>query len=254
MRDEFLDRDERLRGSIVVPVFHPEAAGQEIDRLGADRRFAQVLLPVRSETPWGNVRYRAIHEAASRNGLPITLHAWGGWGMAPTSTGSAVTYYEDYLYNSQIVAPNQVLSLVTEGVFDRYPNLRVGLAELGFAWLPSLLWRFDKDWRALWRETPWVRDKPSAYVRKHLRATTSPTLIPGRVAAGELAQLADMLDAGHMLLYSSDYPHDHGDDALDNLLGVLGEEGREAVLRQNAAEFFGIPADRPRRCSGSRPK
>ena len=241
MRDEFLDRDARLRGSIVVPVFHPEAAAQEIDRLGGDRRFAQVLLPVRSETPWGNLRYRAIHEAAARNRLPITLHAWGGWHMAPTSSGSAATYYEDYLYNSQIIAPNQVLSLVAEGVFDRYPDLRVCLAELGFAWLPSLLWRFDKDWTALWRETPWVRDRPSAYVREHLRATLSPTLIPDRVPAQELAQLADMLDAGHMLLYSSDYPHDHGRDALDNLLGVLSEADQEKVLRSNAAAFFNIP-------------
>jgi uncharacterized protein len=240
MRDEFLERDQRLRGSIVVPSFHPEAAAAEIDRLGGDRRFAQVLLPVRSETPWGNVRYRAIHEAASRNRLPITLHAWGPWGMAPTVTGTAATYYEDYLYNSQVIAPNQVLSLVTEGVFDRYPDLRVCLAELGFAWLPSLLWRFDKDWKALWRETPWVRDKPSAYVREHLRATTSPTLIPGRVPASELAQLADMLDAGHMLMYASDYPHDHGDDAAENLLAVLSEEDRDAVLSKNAAAFFDL--------------
>src|SRR5215475_410233 len=245
MREEFLDRDERLRGSIVVPSFHPEAAAAEIDRLGSDRRFAQVLLPVRSETPWGNVRYRAIHDAASRNRLPITLHAWGGWGMAPTSTGAASTYYEDYLYNSQIVAPNQVLSLVAEGVFDRYPELRVCLAELGFAWLPSLLWRFDKDWKVFWRETPWVRDKPSVYVRNHLRATTSPTLIPGRVLAAELEQLAEMLDVSHMLLYSSDYPHDHGSDALENLLAVLGDENREAVLSKNAAEFFDIPVPLP---------
>jgi uncharacterized protein len=238
--EEFLDRDSRLRGSIVVPVFHPDAAAEEINRLGSDRRFVQVLLPVRSETPWGNLRYRAIHEAASQNRLPLTLHAWGGWGMAPTSTGTAATYYEDYLYNSQIIAPSQVLSLVTEGVFDRYPDLRVCLAELGFAWLPSLLWRFDKDWKALWRETPWVRDKPSAYVQKHFRATTSPTLIPARTPATELAQLADMLDAAHLLLYSSDYPHDHGNDALPALLAVLGEEGREAVLRKNAAAFFEI--------------
>lgn len=240
MRAEFLDRDERLRGSVVVPSFHPEAAADEIDRLGSDRRFVQVLLPVRSESPWGNIRYRAIHEAASRNRLPITLHAWGPWGMAPTATGTAATYYEDYLYNSQIIAPNQVLSLVAEGVFDRYPELRVCLAELGFAWLPSLLWRFDKDWKALWRETPWVRDKPSAYVRQHFRLTTSPTLIPGRTPPRELAQLAQMLDAGQLLLYSSDYPHDHGSDALENLLAVLGEPGRRAVLRDNAAAFFGI--------------
>ena len=96
--------------------------------------------------------------------------------MAPTSTGTAATYYEDYLYNSQIIAPNQVLSLIAEGVFDRYPQLRVGLAELGFAWLPSLLWRFDKD-------AGGDRGARQAvgYVRRHIRATTSPTLIPGRV-------------------------------------------------------------------------
>jgi predicted TIM-barrel fold metal-dependent hydrolase len=61
------------------------------------------------------------------------------------------------------------------------------------------------------------------------------------VPAGELAQLAEMLDAGHMLLYSSDYPHDHGSDALDNLLAVLGRDGRDAVLSKNAAAFFDIP-------------
>jgi hypothetical protein len=104
-----------------------------------------------------------------------SLHAWGGWGMAPTSTGTATTYYEDYLYNSQIIAPNQVLSLVAEGVFDRHPDLRVCLAELGFAWLPSLLWRFGKDWKA-----------------------------------------------------------------LENLLGLLTEDDREAVLSKNAAAFFDL--------------
>ena len=86
-----------------------------------------------------------------------------------------------------------------------------------------------------------MRDKPSVYVHKHFRVTTSPTLIPGRVPQRELAQLAEMLDAAHMLVYSSDYPHDHGSDALENLLGVLGEEGREAVLSKNAAAFFDIP-------------
>jgi predicted TIM-barrel fold metal-dependent hydrolase len=49
-----------------------------------------------------------------------------------------------------------------------------------------------------------------------------------------------MLDAEHLLLYSSDYPHDHGNDALENLLAILGESGRDAVLWKNAAAFFEI--------------
>jgi len=243
MREEFLDRDDRLRGSVVVPTLHPEAAAEEIDRLGADRRFAQILLPVRSETPWGNVRYRAIHDAAARNHLPLALHPWGGVSMAPTTTGGAASYYEDYLYNSQIIAPAQMLSLVAEGVFERHPSLRVVLAELGFGWIPSLMWRYDKDWKALWRETPWVRDRPSVYIKKHFRATTSPTQIPRRVSELEVAQFAHMLGAWDFLMYSSDYPHDHGEDGSEKLLGVLGEDGREAVLRGNAAAFYEIETE-----------
>src|SRR5207245_6543692 len=48
MRDEFLDRDQRLRGSIVVPTFYPDAATEEIDRLGSERRFARGVRPVRA--------------------------------------------------------------------------------------------------------------------------------------------------------------------------------------------------------------
>jgi len=113
---------------------------------------------------------------------PPGAAAKGGFGARPPAATEALPGYRE------------VKPMVFCGLFpidsDRYPDLRVGLAELGFAWLPSLLWRFDKDWKALWRETPWVRDKPSVYVRKHLRATTSPTLIPGSVPAREVAQLA----------------------------------------------------------------
>ena len=86
-----------------------------------------------------------------------------------------------------IVAQAQVLSLVTEGVFDRVPSLRVVLLECGFSWLPPLLWRFDKDWKAVWREVPWVKDKPSEYVRRHFRAATAPAQLPADPHAGRPA-------------------------------------------------------------------
>ena len=53
------------------------------------------------------------------------------------------------------VFQSQLLSLIVEGVFDRFPNLRVALIEGGLTWLPSLMWRFDKEWKGLRREVPW---------------------------------------------------------------------------------------------------
>jgi uncharacterized protein len=236
VRDEFLERDNRLRASIAVSTLDPHDAAAEIDRVGEDPRFVQVLLPVRSDVPWGNKVNHPIFEAAVRHDLRIALHAWGRAGNAPTPSGFTTTYLEDYVGN-QPIAQAQVLSFVSEGVFARFPQLRVLLTECGFAWLPPLLWRFDKDWKGVWREVPWVRERPSVYVHRHFRATTAPAHLPADAAA--LAELAQMLEAKDFLLHASDFPHEHG-NGLDTLLGVLDEEGREAVLRGNAAAFYGL--------------
>lgn len=242
LRDEFLSADDRLRASIVVPTLHPEAAAAEIDRVGDDHRFVQVILPIRTETPWGNLRWRPIHDAAARHDLPITFHAWGPIGRAPTTTGYTRTYYEDYVANGQLLAPPQLLSLVAEGVFERHPGLRVCLAECGFNWIPSLMWQFDKDWKSLWREVPWLKVRPSEYLQRHLRATTAPTHFPSWVSTTEVGQLCRMLGAADFLLYASDYPHDHGEDGFATLLEALGSEGAEAVLRRNARGFYRLAA------------
>jgi predicted TIM-barrel fold metal-dependent hydrolase len=239
LREQWLEREPRLRASLTVPVLDPDAAAEEIDRLGSHPGFTQVLLPVRTQAPYGNRRYAPIHAAAERHGLALALHAWGRPGNAPTPSGFARTYLQDYLANSQIVAQAHVTSLVAEGVFDRHPGLRVVLAECGFAWLPFLLWRFDKDWKAIWREVPWVRERPSAYVRRHVRATTTPAQLPRDPAV--LARLPALLHADELLLYASDYPHRHGGTA-DPLLAQLDDAGRHAVLHANAAELHGIAA------------
>jgi predicted TIM-barrel fold metal-dependent hydrolase len=235
VREEFLERDDRLRASIAVSTVDPADAVAEIERVGEDPRFVQVLLPVRSDVPWGNKVNHGIFEAAARHDLRIALHAWGRAGNAPTPSGFTATYLEDYVGN-QSIAQAQVLSLVSEGVFARFPDLRVLLTECGFAWLPPLLWRFDKDWKGVWREVPWVRERPSTYVQRHFRATTAPAHLPADAAA--VAELAEMLDAGQFLLHASDYPHRHG-NGLETLLRVLDDGGREAVLRGNAAAFYG---------------
>jgi uncharacterized protein len=235
LRTEWLDRDDRLRASMVVPTMDVDAAVAEIDRLGPDRRFVQVLLPVRGqEVRYGNKRFHPLLAAAARHDLVVGLHAWGRISSSPTPTGFAHTYFEDYLSNSQVVQAH-VASLIAEGVFTNLPTLRVCLSECGFSWLPSLLWRFDKEWRAVWREVPWLKQAPETHLYRHFRATTEPAHLPPDDE--QLAELLAMMRAGEFLMYSSDFPHDHGGNT-PRLLAALGETTRARVAFGNAADFY----------------
>jgi predicted TIM-barrel fold metal-dependent hydrolase len=238
VRETFLEKDDRLRASLAVSPVSPEDAVQEIERAGDDRRFVQVLLPVRSDLPWGHKNNHAMFAATCERSLQVALHAWGRAGKAPTPSGFTTTYLEDYLAN-QPIAQAQMLSFVSEGVFERFPALRVMVTECGFAWLPPLLWRFDKDWKGVWREVPWVKDLPSEYVNRHFRLTTAPAHLPPD-AAGR-AQLLEMLGGAGMLTYASDFPHDHG-DSIAPLLSELPAAERRGVLHDTAAELYGLRA------------
>ena len=222
MREEMLARDDRLRASLVVSTVSTDDAVAEIERVGEDPRFVQVLLPVRSDLPWGHKTNHPIFAAARERGLQVGLHAWGRAGKAPTPSGFTTTYLEDYVGN-QPITQAQVLSFVSEGVFERFPDLRVVVIECGFAWLAPLLWRFDKDWKGVCREVPWLKRRPSEYVVEHFCFTTEPAHLPADPAA--VAQLLEMMDAPGMLAYASDYPHDHG-DGMSLLLDQLSDEGR----------------------------
>ena len=238
MREEFLTRDSRLRASVVVSTVSTDDAVSEIERVGEDPGFVQVLLPVRSDLPWGHKNNHAMFAAASAAGLQVGLHAWGRAGKAPTPSGFTTTYLEDYIGN-QPIAQAQVLGFVSEGVFERFPELRVVVTECGFAWLAPLLWRFDKDWKGVWREVPWVKRRPSEYVHEHFRFTTAPAYLPDDPAT--VSQVIEMMDGSGLLMYASDYPHDHGNGSSPLLEGLSDEQHRR-LLWGAAAELYGLAA------------
>ena len=87
------------------------------------------------------------------------------------------------------------------------------------------------------REIPWVRRAPSQYIREHVRLTVQPFDAPADAAI--VKQLIDQLGSDEMLMYSSDFPHDHGSDT-GVLLEALDDEGTQQLLWENAAACYGI--------------
>ncbi len=122
--EHWLNKDSRLRASIVVPAQAPLLAAEEIERRAADKRFVQILMPVGCEMMLGRSYYWPIYEAAAKHDLPIGLHAGSMYRYAPTSGGWPSYYLHDYVANSQIFE-DQLLSLISNGVFNRFPDLRV---------------------------------------------------------------------------------------------------------------------------------
>lgn len=220
---------------MVVPIQVPELAVREIDRVGDYPGLVQVYLPVRSEAPYGNRRYHPVYEAAVRHDLAIGIHFGGDPGTPSTPSGWASSFLEEYVGMAHVFQ-SQLISLVCEGVFDRFPTLRVVLIEGGFTWLPSLMWRLDKDWRGLRREVPWVRKPPSEYIREHIRLTTQPFDAPPD--HGQLRDIIDQLGSDDLLMFSTDYPHWHFDTPEEAFPVALPEPLERKVMSENARIFY----------------
>ena len=201
--EEWLNPEPRLRASIVVPIQSPELAVTEIERRAADRRFVQVLLPVFADMPLGNRFYWPILEAAARHGLPVGIHAGSAYRHPVTSSGWPSYYLEDYVAQAQGFQ-SQLASLICEGVFEKFPTLKVVLLESGFTWLPACLWRLTKSWQGVRMEIPWVDRPPIEIAREHIRFTLQPVDAP---SAAEVERILEHIGSEDMLLFSTDYPH-----------------------------------------------
>jgi predicted TIM-barrel fold metal-dependent hydrolase len=236
---KWLDHDPRYRGSILINHSDPEYAAKEIDRVAKDKRFVQVIMASASNRLFGQRVYHPIFEAAVRNGLPIAIHAGtegAGTSYPPTPAGYTSTYMEWH----NIIPINymaHINSLVCEGVFEKFPTLKFIAVEGGIAWLPHLMWRMDKNYKALRSTTPWLKRLPSEYIREHIRLTTQPIEEPEDPQ--HILQILDMVDATHTVMFASDYPHWDFDNPKMALPPLRGEM-KQRILAGNASELYGL--------------
>ncbi len=245
-REDWFPVDDRFRGSIIIPTQDPAAAVAEIERCAGDRRFVQVLLPSASERPYGDPRYLPILEAAAAHGLAVAIHSgMEGMGLShqPSGAGVPTFYIEWHTIGSACSIQAQLISLLSHGTFRRIPELKVVLIEGGLAWLPGMLWRHDTNWRGLRDETPWLDERPSETMKRHIRFTTQP--LEHTNGNDELLwQMLAAVGAPDILCYSSDYPHWDGDEPKW-LADRLPTGWRQAVMHDNAAAFYGSRLDLP---------
>jgi predicted TIM-barrel fold metal-dependent hydrolase len=234
--DKWIQTDERFRMSMIVAPLDPQATVKEIERIGHHPGVVAINLQ-NVNIPMGHRHFWPIYEIAEQYDLPILLHPdaeGSGEYSAPQFIGPASTYFEWHSALS-MVAQRQIISLVAEGVFERFPKLKVAFIEYGFAWIGSVMWRMDKDWKALRDEAPWLKNLPSEYIRRNIRLGTQPMEETFRPKG--IVELIQMMKAEDMLLFCSDYPHWDG-EFDDRILAHFPKELKEKILFENAFETF----------------
>lgn len=234
---EWLSKSSKFKGAMAVATQDPYLAAREIDRIGGHPDIVEVIISSAARMPLGQRYYHPIYEACERNGLPLAIHPGAegaGSSTPPTAAGYPSRYIEWHTCLSQMFMTHLV-SMVCEGVFVKYPNLKVVLTEGGIAWLPGLMWRLDKNYKALRSTVPWLTRLPSEYIREHCYLSTQPIEEPDDPQ--HLVDLFNMIDAENILMFSSDYPH-WDFDAPTQILRKLKPEAKRKIFAENARALY----------------
>ena len=176
-----------------------------------------------------------LHVGSAAPSLPGAYHKNGHPRPKDWLGGGENLRAKDYFALS-FAPQNFLASLALDGVFDRFPDLRGGVIELGAGWVPDFLRRLDQAWKG-WRKTdPVVASlsmPPSELVRRAVRFTPYATEDAGVI----------IREGGpELFLFSSDYPHPEGTrnpiERFEGTFAGFDEDTKDRFYRRNFEHMF----------------
>jgi predicted TIM-barrel fold metal-dependent hydrolase len=236
--EQWVAKDRRLRASIHIAPQDPQLAVAEIERLADNPAFVQVLMPAGARMPFGNRFYHPIYAACETHGLPVCVHfgAEGAGVSAPPTAAGFPSYYLEMRMARPQIAMAHTASLICEGVFEKFPDLKFLFIEHDVFWVPGLMWHMDGDWKSVRDYTPWVKKLPSEYLRQNIRFGSQP--LPNTPTKADLKTILRWMWADEVLVFASDYPHWDWDEPSTFLAG-FDPDLRQKVMYGNARELYG---------------
>ena len=138
--------------------------------------------------------YKPVPDELFENGNPQSPRAHSD---APPNAMS----YMGMHYNAELF----LSGMIFDGVLEKFPDLKIGVVELGASWIISWMQRLDQAHRAFRRiqDLSSVKLKPSEYVQRQIKVTPF---------AGEHIDWILTNGGEDLLMFASDYPHHEGTD------------------------------------------
>ncbi len=248
----FCKEDKRMFPTAYIPLgLGPDIAKEFVDE-AISMDFSIILID--TVAPSGQISfthpdYNTFWATVQDADLSVTLHvgADGGYSPVPKS------FYENKKKVPTHVegdAPNDALAymaiqynaelflsaMIFDGVLERFPNLRIGVVELGASWIISWMKHLDQSYKAFrkFQDLSQLKLLPSEYVLRQIKVTPF---------AGE--DIGWILNSGaeDLLMFASDYPHHEGTDdpigRFERTMEKVDENQRSKFYTKNFKSLLG---------------
>jgi predicted TIM-barrel fold metal-dependent hydrolase len=235
MIDTFLDKYPEILSPVVIPANSPDKSAELIDRVGSEKGIIGVMISAFRPTLAGEESWNPIYEAAERKNIPICFHASESY-LPPYNRLKNLLAFHSLGFPINMIL--QLTSLVTEGVPERFPNLKFVFIEGGITWIPWVMFRLDSVYAMRRSEAPLLKKPPSEYI-KQFYYSSQPLERPQKKS--DLEWVFKSFNAETQLMYASDYPHfDFDTPGVIYDLPFLTPEAKKSILSENARKLFRI--------------
>ncbi|MDX1886261.1 amidohydrolase family protein [Mycolicibacterium sp. 120270] len=234
--EEVMSWQKRVFAPAIVPLVEPADAAAEVE-WAAEQGFQAIFLPcaMPDDKQWGLDIWEPLWAAAAAANVVLAYHiGTGSDTVVYRGPGGAVVNYMETTYPGMRV----VSHLVAGGALDRYPDLKVLIAEGGAGWVPAVGDRMDEAYR---QHGMFVRPRlnrlPSEIVRQQVYASFQ----------HDISAVQIIEDTGYdNVLWGDDYPHlegtyGHTQETLHGLFDSVDPRIKQRVLRGTFEELFNVP-------------
>ena len=238
---------DRLKWVTCIDPSEPQQAEAEIYRTKELGSVGVMVFGLAGNKHLNDAIYEPVWRACAETGLPIAVH--------PSFSCPALgDLYETWLEHISLAFSIPVLlafhRIMSTGLLDRYPTVKVGLMETGCQWVPFMVERVEENSGAATRTTSGTRSGRPGYAAQLL---PEEYIRRGQVFVGfevnePLLPAIVELYGDDCWLHASDIPHQHrmfraGDFFLER--SGLSQQTKRKLLVDNTARFYGIKVGQP---------
>jgi predicted TIM-barrel fold metal-dependent hydrolase len=237
-----LSGNERIKWAAIANLDDVGAAVQQVGEAKSLGASAVMVLGTAGDLTFDHPTLLPFFESLAQTNLPLAVHV--GWSCP------ALNNIYSHIYPSGVIAflvpvMMGLVALISGGVLDRFPDLRVTFLEAGCQWVHFVLERMDHRFRRTRNQLSTFHSQtaprhelpPMEYVRKgnlFFSTETDDVLLP---------HVIDLVGENNMV-FGSDMPHGDREPFVVRKVKErkdISDSAKLKILESNPARLYGLP-------------